>query len=231
MSIASINTVSSWASINDVPAANIAKINGQEVGDPWSGFTGDDFTGDNGDPPNTDYWTAPDGTYTNFEIKSNQLWINQNNSESSKVVSLFKVNGDFDIRLKFLRETFPEDHSYYFYSQLYVDDDNYIQGMRGFSGGIHRFYVTGKNDGVTFNGVNQGNFTNSGFRFTRTGSSLNAYAWAGAVWTTLLLAAPETGFSTDSCIYKIGGYGTAAGHLRSMLWDDFEVISGTVSAA
>jgi hypothetical protein len=65
--------------------------------DPFADFTGDDFTGTNGDPPNPIYWTP--GGANGCEIQNNKVRCSITNTLTSATCdSTFELSGDFDVR-------------------------------------------------------------------------------------------------------------------------------------
>ncbi len=67
----------------------------------WSTFTGDDFTGNNGDPLNPAYWIDQSSTHP-FLIQSNAAQItNLAGAEFAIHDSKWVMSGDFDIQIDF----------------------------------------------------------------------------------------------------------------------------------
>ena len=176
----------------------------------WGSFTGDDFTGDNGDPVNSDYWTgeAISGNpgYDNWEIQSNQLWLRQSGSDEFRMISTFSISGDFDVQLRWIEDSFPDastGYIYYFYFQCFKDDNNYMQVRRGWN--LRHFDQTNGNKGGVY-----------------------FYRYTGGDYTTQMHQ--ETGMTTSDIIIRIGAYGTADPVTRSIYYPEFEITAGTASA-
>ena len=200
----------------------------------WGSFTGDDFTGDNGDPVNSDYWTgeAISGNpgYDNWEIQSNQLWLRQSGSDEFRMISTFSISGDFDVQLRWIEDSFPDastGYIYYFYFQCFKDDNNYMQVRRGWN--LRHFDQTnGNKGGVYFSDLEERNSVNSGYRIKRVGSTWTSYRYTGGDYTTQMHQ--ETGMTTSDIIIRIGAYGTADPVTRSIYYPEFEITAGTASA-
>lgn len=204
-----------------------------DAGYDWGSFTGDDFTGDNGDPVNSDYWTgeALSGNpgYDNWEIQNNQLYVRQSSTNNYRMISKFNISGDFDIQLRWIEDSFPDastSYIYYFYFQAVVDNDNYMQARRGWN--LRHFDQTnGEKGGVYFSDLEERNSTNSGYRIKRVGSTWTSYRYLAGDYTTQMHQV--TGMSTSSIIIRIGCYGAAGTSTRSINYPEFEITAGTVA--
>jgi len=68
--------------------------------DPFENFTGDDFTGTNGSPLNTNYWSVYGAYSDEWEIQNNKASINLTTENREALsVSLFTLPSDFDIQI------------------------------------------------------------------------------------------------------------------------------------
>ena len=192
----------------------------------WGLFTGDDFNGTNGDPPNETYWDVI-GTYTQFDIQSNQLYQECADGEDSHLDSNFEVSGDFDIRVDCLRDVYPWQGSgwWQFQFRAIVDDNDYMTIARGVQGNDHTFWATGKNNGVSFNETQNQNFTDFTLRIVRSGSTWTCY-WNANLMTTQNSMSTSPIYVTIGCNSGNYNQGTA----RSQYWDDFQLVQGTASA-
>ena len=165
--------------------------------------TDDDFTGNDGDPPDVMKWDITQGTP---EIQSNELRLH--NSESLGFKPL--INGDFDVQVDWADVVAPSTNSYWWALRVFYDSDNYLDMAKGYWSGAEGFANEGYNDGGYF--LDSAGTTDSSgkFRITRSGSTWNAYRWAGNAWTqTGLSEATQTGMPTGPV--KISFY--------TSLWD------------
>lgn len=67
-------------------------------------FSGDDFTGNDDDPPDTDLWEVLQDTGSDLSIQSNKLNYDSAGDDANyfgQIRSKFKLSGDFDIQIDF----------------------------------------------------------------------------------------------------------------------------------
>jgi len=198
----------------------------------WGLFTGDDFNGSNGDPPNATYWNVV-GDYTQFDIQSNRLYHECDDGEDSYLDSNFEVSGDFNIRVECYKDVHPWQGSgyWYFYLRAGIDADNYMTMARGVEGNVHKFFARGRNDGVWYDVKQTENWPDFTLKIVRSGSTWTAYyAWTSGANETLITT--QNNMPTTPMFVRIGcDSGTYnQGTARSASWDDFELIAGTASA-
>ena len=149
----------------------------------------DDFTGTNGDPPNTDKWTETD-TDNVMDIQSNKLHFDGEGSglKTSSVLShfLFDGNSAFDIQIDFdlITWTTPSSDDNYVRLQIgRISGGEYVWMARqqGTGGATNRMRLVGS--GGTNDSAWNWTGTTGKFRFTWDGTSvLKAYVWTGSQW-------------------------------------------------
>ena len=147
----------------------------------------DDFTGTNGDPPNTDKWTEIDST-NSMDIQSNKLHFDGEGSgnKTSYVVSTFMFDGNsaFDIQVDFDLLTWTTPSSNDNYVRLGISTGpvyTWMARQQGTGGATNRMRLYG-NGGTNHSAWNWTGTTGK-FRFTWDGTSvLKAYVWTGSQW-------------------------------------------------
>jgi len=89
--------IATIAKVNNIAIGGIGSIGGSDITSTPS-FTGDDFTGTNGDPINTTNWVDI-GSTDNWVIQNNKANCNLGGSKQLISDSLFRVSGDFNIQI------------------------------------------------------------------------------------------------------------------------------------
>jgi hypothetical protein len=201
----------------------------------WDSFSGDDFTGTNGDPLNTEVWSDPytNHSTTNFgaEIQDNagRLYLTgvaSAGSDSCAVDSKFSISGDFDIQIDFLNLVHNNHLAAGFQFGFEMDDGDYVFiKPQYYSGGsfLVRFYDGSVDDNTYGRSNNYGQL-----RITRTGTTVNTYTVDGgpASWT---LRKSGT-LSSDDGHIVLFLYDYNAGSEIRCDFDNFLINSGTIIA-
>ncbi|MCP5006923.1 MAG: LamG domain-containing protein [Planctomycetes bacterium] len=153
----------------------------------------DDFTGTNGDPPNTDLWAHTDQSTatgeTDLTIQSNKLNYSGTGTGGASVAALgstYKLTGDFDIQIDFDVTTagVPTTSSNRLASLYIAESPGAVPGLyagliRYSSSTQDRYAYTGSSS--SFTGAGSTDSTGK-LRLTRTGSVIKGYTWSGSQW-------------------------------------------------
>jgi hypothetical protein len=167
----------------------------------------DDFSGTNGDPPNSARWSVSETSNATVEIQSNtlsQTITNSGNAEDGSVVSNWFLTGDFDARVDFDLYDWPTGSSYgatanfgivnvgngwwYDIARSYDNVGNRIKAREG-----DPTYALKKNESL--------NALTGKFRMVRVGSSLTAYYKTSGDWVNFYT---WPNFGTQDCKIFIG---------------------------
>ena len=94
--------IATIAKINNIAIGGIGSVNGSIIPTEsfWDTFSGDDFTGTNGDPLDISVW-VDQGASADWEIQGNKAYINIGASKEAISTSLFRMSGDFDVQISF----------------------------------------------------------------------------------------------------------------------------------
>jgi len=198
----------------------------------WSTFSGDDFAGTNGDPPNTEVWEEITNTYGDGAIYSNTMrfyadGVSQPAQSIMEFHSKFTVSGDFDIQIDLNPVTINSDPIIGSFMIDTVPSSN--QTWLGYSYNStfsqYKFWVDGPN--TAWSPVVESKI-NTKLRFVRVGSEIRAMYWNGAAWEwngSSYLVTGET--FTDPII--IGFFSrTEANQILDSNFDNFLINSGTL---
>jgi hypothetical protein len=199
----------------------------------WDAFTGDDFTGNNGDDPNPVIWSKSINSGSDYmSIQNNKLNFNSpgdNANHDNRANGTFTLTGDFDIQIDFDVTTFnqPTDSVSYIYLGLSGSTFHSVSRIRN-TDGTNGYGALGSG----FSLSNYNNAADSGkLRLTRVGSIIKGFIWSGAQWEW---DGNEAGITISS---------TGTGNMRPILkfeqenngsmnvnMDNFIINSGTVVA-
>jgi hypothetical protein len=200
----------------------------------WDTFTGDDFTGTNGDLPNETVWTVQDGAGSGniVRIFNNALRssLAGDLSTFTLTTSTFDLTGDFDIQIDWDVDTGPAVNNWGFSLRVEITDGPGV----GYSCLLSRLYAAGQkirytriNPGTTVSDV--GTVVTSGkFRFTRVAGAFQGFHDVGGGWVNSYPAA----FFTDTNDLRVR-FQSSNGELDPAAvfdYDNFLINSGTVVA-
>jgi hypothetical protein len=196
----------------------------------WGNFTGDDFTGNNGDNINSDYWHLVDGYVDDARIQDNKLYFDIN-KELAYYGSNFKLTGDFDIQINWEYTSAQEysgvrlgfgdtDDPTTMVNGGYISSDH--AGPWKYSGDLK---MSGGWEGVvdTNRGENDGQL-----KITRIGATVRM-SYKNADQSFFLLR-QRINFSEDDMYVVLAG-NTSGGNGCVFTIDDFVINSGTVIGA
>jgi len=147
-----------------------------------AGFTGDDFTGDNGDPLNPDYWIQDDDNNPDWDIQSNKgNMVHNGTAKTNNINSLWAMRGNFDIQIDWILNVIPpETFGLYFYMGDDIDV-NFIRINLEGNSTTHRYESRYKINGSNSAEIQADTTETSGkFRFIRAGNVYTTYH----LWTT-----------------------------------------------
>jgi hypothetical protein len=150
-------------------------------------FTEDDFTGNNGDPPDPAKWIPYSSSRSDDPvIDENRLKMDSHSGTDSRVDSLFTLNGDdIEIQIDFEYGTGGDPNSTgKLELELRIDDSNFIQINRTW-GDLDQYEGISEIGGsVTSNSVATTDDTGQ-LRVRRVGTTWYADYWNGSGWTNL----------------------------------------------
>ena len=152
----------------------------------WENFTGDNFTGTDGDPPDTRVWAAQPGYDVDyFSIQSNKLQFSADvaSKEDQRYLSEFYISGDFDVQIDFVITQFDTPASLANFARILMITDigsgkyTYVR-IEEHDNGDRRYLAGDASDSDIV--VNTD--TSGKFRMTRSGSTIKGYVLDGALW-------------------------------------------------
>lgn len=186
--------------------------------------TGDDFTGVNGEAPNTYLWSPITGS---LSIESNKLRsVITNAIQNNKTGSNFKISGDFDIQVDYTLVSVTSIDTWnvrlYAFTENY--DDNIDIARRYGSGDFYFDSYNVDGGGYTTNSTATTNTTGK-LRLRRVGSTVTSYYWGGSDWVTLSASLSWVFDDVTVSIY-CNTATTAQSHTAD--FDNFTVNSGTL---
>jgi len=196
----------------------------------------DDFTGTNGDPPNTDKWTETDSS-NSLDIQSNKLHFDGGGAGNytSYVASRsgFDGNSAFDVQVDFDLLTWTTPSTNDNYVRLGISTGpvyTWMARQQGTGGATNRMRLYG--NGGTNDSAWNWTGTTGKFRFTWDGSStLKAYVWTGAQWEWNGNTAGYTcseDYSGDEMAVNLLFEQEATGGDVEATFDNFQINSGHV---
>jgi len=181
----------------------------------------DNFTGTDGDAPDTRLWEVKAGTPT---IQGNALRVRRDNSIDDAVKTIFKISGNLDVQVDFSSFTSAGNAGAF---GIEINEDTDDRGyVFIYSDGTSSYYSSAVYvAGTPTNGTPAATTDTSGkLRIVRSGSTINLYYWNGSSWTLQQTATVTT---SDVNIH-IWTSTWATNPACSALVDNFTVNSGTV---
>ena len=204
---------------------NFIESNGVEINITPSTSYNDNFTGTNGDPPNSDLWQIYNGPVSgnSLSIYNNKLRMVLNSSagtDTQEIRSKFKLVSNFDIQIDWTQYGSEGDNRFIAGFGVFDDSGNVVDIRK------HEYYYAGYQWVVHVNGLwtNYASWhnTNSKFRIVRIGNIFKFYTYDSG-WTLR-----ETYLNAmDNTVYvKIWGYLYYHHNSVTLDWDNFIVNSG-----
>ena len=199
----------------------------------WDTFTGDDFTGDNGDPLNQVAWSDPypGGSTSVFavEIDTNRAAfsftsVTNGGVDRITVDGKFKLAGDFDVEIEF-SELVTANNEAAGYEMVLTSDSGYYALVKAHYNVGNKFFIR-YNDGSSHDTTVSRTNSYGKYRITRVGPTFYCFTKDGgaASWTSrgsLLLDTGDVGFA-------LRGFDWDNGSEISIKFDNFIINSGTV---
>ncbi len=193
----------------------------------------DDFTGDDGDPPNSTLWNpgTDNGSTRLCRINSNRLRLATVNVTGYQAISsVFHISGDFDIQVdwemmvdpgsesteNYILAADPSDATRWFRIGYQPKSNGW---KRGYQAGGSAVYSLGTTETINISDPRK-------LRLVRTGSTIQGYRWTAAgAW-----AAEQTAISVTSndVVISIANHSWADSPTSTVDFDNFTVNSGTV---
>jgi hypothetical protein len=197
----------------------------------WDNFTGDDFTGDNGDPPDTDVWypiySISTGQDYDPEIQSNSLRTRvANDSGLCGLDSKYVITGDFDIQIDFTADDPSDDYTVAFFQVHEVGTASnrarIYFASRPDTGGD---YFAARLEGDTAQGPTSDvtDVNPSKMRIVRSGSTVTFY-YDNSGWVEI---ASWTWYDFDVTV-RLFAANYSSDNPSTITWDNFLINSGTV---
>jgi hypothetical protein len=177
----------------------------------------DDFTGIDGNPPNSAKWSVTGGSPV---ISSNTVEVR--NDESAQ--SLFYFKGDFDVQIDFDVTGAPSTNSWGIFFVAYIDGTHAIQYAPCYTltaKNYQRGYANG--GGFSYNTTARATDTGK-VRIVRSGASFTLYHWTGA-WTAFE-AARTIGSAGDKVYIQFAGGNWGSYPAITAYLDNFVINSG-----
>ena len=142
----------------------------------WPSFSGDDFTGGNGDPPDLDIWEEHSSTDVQATIQSNKMYSSCGQNQQCYYFSRFKISGDFSVQVDLDSLSDLEAIS----ARLMAT--NLSASSTHGAYGMFKYNSSSRRMGSNFNTGSWGSESNplrsntyGGIRITRTGNTLYVY--------------------------------------------------------
>lgn len=147
----------------------------------------DDFTGNDGDPPNSDIWKGFDPGVT---IQDNKVELHVDNVDTQENIELIQyAYGNFEVQVDYELITYPSTNSWQCTLNVWQANSPAYQYrvMRAYASAYGQCYIA--QDNATGSYVNRAivstTDTSGKLRMYRNGTSIRCYYWSGASWTQL----------------------------------------------
>jgi prenyltransferase beta subunit len=209
--------------------SNASGITDSDVSDIFNQLTltsvDDDFTGADGDFPDTDKWSI--SYYA--ELSSGQLRI-PSTGAYRPVTGKFSLQNDFDIQVDYGFDQYPGDVSGWesiFKIRDGSDSGKQLQISRGYSGVHDIAFNKRENNSWSTVGKYDTAEQSGRFRFTRAGSIFTAYYWNGTDWASL--GSYTYSSWSPSVIVELASNSFSQNPENVTLFDNFLVNTGATS--
>jgi len=193
----------------------------------------DDFSGSDGDVPNSDLWTS-NGYPDYVSIRSGKLNVKVNSIDSWNTVhskNTFWLAGDFDIQVDYEIVTGPSTSRWHGLLAVY--------NKTGLWSRIDRFYNDAQNGhGYRHHSYNGNSYATEGLvnqmdtsgklRLTRSGASFKSYAWYNDQWN--LIGTSSNYNSTEDLYIQVGASVGADKPYAELNFDNFQINSGSAGS-
>jgi hypothetical protein len=219
--------------VNAIEKANFSSINGIDAdagGIDWGSFTGDDFTGTNGDLYDTEIWKVyfVEGDDP-WEIQDNQLRITVDPNDRNDLVSTFSLEGDFDVEIDYTLLTYPSTNEWQITLLAIASPEDQLYGVRirhSYYNG-HRILHKAINGGSSYD-VDQvpTSVTTAKLRIVRVDNNFTSYH--GEEGTTFMKTSAVSGANGKDFQFIIRGFSSSSNPAALFDIDNFTINSGTV---
>ena len=192
----------------------------------------DSFTGSNGDPPDTDRWTAWTAVDGKCDIWNNRLRMYSNTYGGlARCTNNAQFDGDFDIQIEWFVSSAGGSIPVYWYINLVNNSNsNQIRLNNGNDPGqSYDDYINVQEyDGSwTTPYKSHESYFGGKTKFVRTGSSLAIWASNDSVEVTdMTLRNTMVGFGTGKCTWRIDFPNSSNNNLNTLYFDNFTFNAG-----
>lgn len=212
------------------------------------GIWDDDFTGTNGDPPNSTIWEVISNQDNSFRIDNNEYEFEKNsyNATPETITYLTKGRfffaGDFDIQVDLTNRNAGSSGGTWIYAGLGIEKTDgsvwELVACRCYNGTNYREGIFDSNaSGTPEYARNTSSYTvpyPSKFRITRSGSTVTAYVWDGSQWeynnSTSGYSLAQIGLEDVRPIFRVVIGRNTYSQTFTFAFDNFLVNSGTAEA-
>jgi hypothetical protein len=190
----------------------------------------DDFTGSNGDPPDTDRWTAWTAVDGKCDIQSNKLRMYSNTYGGlAKLTNNADFNGDFSISIEWINSASAASVPVYWYIDIYNSTNGYrVRFSNGNDAGQsydNYIFVTQYNGSwSTTYAYHDTTFLIGKLQFVRTGNSLAV--WVDENSSGLTLRDTMANFGSDKSVWHINFPNTSNNNINTWYFDNFTLNAG-----
>lgn len=186
----------------------------------------DDFTGDDGDPPDTGKWAVSKTTNATVEIQSNKLQedMDAGASEWGHATSTWVIpsDEDFDIRVEL---TVPHLQDPYWWANFEVvktsNSYRYVICRRYTKTGHYLSIGTYTPSASWINSISRYPVMSEKLRITRVGEYLTMYYWTGSAWSQRY---QWSGFDDVELKVRLYGEQWDVASQFTIDWDNFEIV-------
>ncbi|MCK4975767.1 MAG: hypothetical protein KAS36_02405, partial [Anaerolineales bacterium] len=185
----------------------------------------DDFTGSDGDRPNSSTWTY--SVSEDIQILNNKLWIETDSSDNYKEVKLNEnLKGDFNVEVDYELIVYPNTNVWYQALEVRPAGSAVLRYRmkRQYRSTGGQQYGSEYYNGIGWSTPNYTSTsdTSGKLRISRTGDTMYAYYWTGAVWQ--LLTTFNGAWSGEAEV-RLFGWSGGSVPTRSAYFDNFTTTS------
>jgi len=144
----------------------------------------DDFTGNNGDPPNASRWENIYDTGATYQIWDNRLRYDCSGGNDIGLQNFYEFPGDFDVQVDWWKITGGSANNWHGWMTAYEPSTGYWSGVGRLYSISHRIRY-GRNYGSHIYTEIGTSANNGKFRFTRIGTDLRGYHDVGSGWSSI----------------------------------------------
>lgn len=222
-----LNSITPMApAFNGISNSDFSYING--ITNFWPSFAGDNFTGDNGDPPNLDIWhinkSASQDAVSIYNNRARGVVADASATAFTDLHSNFWLNGDFDIEVDWEKIVGGNTNRYDLIFRVIPDTtpNSYVQIFRAYSTSKGNHYGANKKTNGTFGTTSTAGTaaTSGSFRITRVGIAMKSYYGASLLRSDNWL--------NENVYVQLSTQTTGSFPDVTCDWEDFIINSGTI---